>query len=66
MVYYQQKKDEINMKISLKYSIPAVKMDFVNVNLTKDNKIFIDPLKIKRGKTGQERKEKMWNCGKLF
>lgn len=56
MVYYQQKKDEINMKISLKYSIPAVKMDFVNVNLTKDNKIFIDPLKIKRGKTELHKK----------
>lgn len=23
-------------------------------------------MKIKREKTGQERKEKMWNCGKLF
>ena len=23
-------------------------------------------MKIKRGKTGQEREEKMWNCGKLF
>lgn len=23
-------------------------------------------MEIKREKTGQERKEKMWNCGKLF
>ena len=33
------------------YDIPAKKLEFVNVNLDKDNKIFLDPLKIKRSKT---------------
>ena len=37
------------MNISLKYHIPARKLDFVNINLSKDNKIFLDPLKIKKG-----------------
>ena len=37
------------MKISIKYHIPAVKLEFVNINLSKDNKIFLDPLKIRRG-----------------
>ena len=37
------------MKISLKYHILANKLDFVNINLSKDNKIFIDPAKIKKG-----------------
>ena len=37
------------MKISLKYHISANKLDFVNINLSKDNKIFIDPAKIKKG-----------------
>lgn len=39
------------MNISLKYHIPARKLDFVNINLSKDNKIFLDPLKIKKGDT---------------
>lgn len=38
------------MNISLKYHIPAREIDFLNVNLTKDNKLFIDPLKIRKGK----------------
>lgn len=38
------------MKVSIKYNIPARKLDFVNINLAKDNKLFIDPLKIRRGK----------------
>ena len=37
------------MNISLKYHIPARKLDFVNINLSRDNKIFLDPLKIKKG-----------------
>ena len=37
------------MKISRKYQLPAQKLDFVNINLAKDNKIFIDPVKIKNG-----------------
>ena len=37
------------MKISIKYQIPAKKLDFLNINLCKDNKIFLDPVKIKRG-----------------
>lgn len=39
------------MNISIKYHIPARKIDFVNINLTKDNKLFIDPLRIKNGNT---------------
>ena len=39
------------MNISIKFGIPARKMDFVNINLSKDNKLFIDPLLIKRGTT---------------
>ena len=37
------------MKIIRKYQLPAQKLDFVNINLAKDNKIFIDPVKIKNG-----------------
>ena len=37
------------MKISRKYQLPAQKLDFVNINLAKDNKIFVDPVKIKNG-----------------
>ena len=37
------------MKTSRKYQLPAQKLDFVNINLAKDNKIFIDPVKIKNG-----------------
>lgn len=37
------------MKISNKYQIPARKLEFLNIDLSKDNKIFIDPVKIKRG-----------------
>lgn len=39
------------MNISTKFHIPARKLDFVNINLTNDNKLFIDPLLIKRGNT---------------
>lgn len=39
------------MNISNKYHIPAAKLDFVNINLSKDNKLFIDPLRIKNGDT---------------
>lgn len=39
------------MNISIKYHIPARKLDFVNINLTKDNKLFIDPLRIRNGNT---------------
>ena len=38
------------MKISVKYNLPARELNFVNINLDKDNKLFIDPLKIRRGK----------------
>ena len=37
------------MNISTKYHIPARKLDFVNINLTKDNKLFIDPFRIRMG-----------------
>lgn len=47
---------DVKMKISLKYSVPAVKIDFVNVNLTKDNKLFIDPLRIRKGDTELHKK----------
>ena len=36
------------MNISIKYHIPARKLDFVNVNLSKDNKLFLDPVRIKK------------------
>ena len=39
------------MKISRLYNIPYRELDFVNVNLSKDNLLFLDPLKIKRSKT---------------
>ncbi len=39
------------MYFSTKFHIPARQVDFVNINLTKDNKLFIDPLKIKIGDT---------------
>lgn len=39
------------MKISTKYHIPARRLEFVNIDLTKDNQLFIDPLRIKRGDT---------------
>lgn len=39
------------MNISIKYHIPARELDFVNINLTKDNKLFIDPFRIKKGDT---------------
>lgn len=39
------------MNISIKYHIPARKLDFININLTKDNKLFIDPLRIRNGNT---------------
>lgn len=39
------------MKISTKYDLPVREMNFVNVNLDADNKLFIDPMKIRRGKT---------------
>lgn len=39
------------MNISTKYHIPAWKIDFVNINLSRDNKLFIDPLRIKNGNT---------------
>lgn len=42
---------EGKVNISIKYHIPARKMDFVNINLSKDNKIFLDPLRIRMGKT---------------
>ena len=37
------------MKISRKYQLPAEKLDFININLAKDNKIFIETVKIKNG-----------------
>lgn len=37
------------MKISTKFYIPARKLDFVNIDLCKDNQLFIDPLRIKNG-----------------
>lgn len=39
------------MNISIKCHIPARKIDFANINLSKDNKLFLDPLKIKNGNT---------------
>ena len=39
------------MNISNKYHIPAKELDFVNINLSKDNRLFIDPLRIKNGNT---------------
>ena len=33
------------MNISNKYHIPAKELDFVNINLSKDNRLFIDPLR---------------------
>ena len=39
------------MNISSKYHIPARKLDFININLSVDNKIFVDPLKLKKGDT---------------
>ncbi len=39
------------MKISTKYKLPGREINFVNINLDKDNKLFIDPMKLKRGKT---------------
>lgn len=39
------------MNISTKFHIPARQLDFVNINLTNDNKLFIDPLLIKKGNT---------------
>ena len=37
------------MKLSSKYSIPRQEMDFINIELTGDNKYFIDPYKLKKG-----------------
>ena len=39
------------MKIATKYDLPVREMNFVNVNLDADNKLFIDPMKIRSGKT---------------
>lgn len=39
------------MNISSKYHISARKLDFININLSGDNKIFVDPLKLKKGDT---------------
>lgn len=39
------------MKISNKYHLPANQIDFANVNLSKDNLLFIDPLRIRNGAT---------------
>ena len=39
------------MKISTRYHIPAVKLDFANINLSKDNLLFLDPLRIRNGST---------------
>lgn len=41
--------DKVN--ISNKYRIPARELEFVNINLSGDNQIFIDPLKMKKGLT---------------
>ncbi len=39
------------MNISIKYHIPSKELDFVNVDLKKDNKLFIDPFILKKGET---------------
>ena len=39
------------MKISTRYHIPAIKLDFANINLSKDNFLFLDPLRIRNGST---------------
>lgn len=39
------------MKISEKYNLPARELKFVNVDLSIDNRFFIDPYKLKNGKT---------------
>ena len=36
------------MNISTKYHIPARELDFANINLSGDNQLFIDPLKLKK------------------
>ena len=50
--YTKNKKRGVKiMNISNKYHIPAKELDFVNINLSKDNRLFIDPLRIKNGNT---------------
>ncbi len=52
------------MKISTRYHIPAVKLDFANINLSKDNLLFLDPLRIKNGNT--ELHKRCYNKIKTF
>ena len=44
------------MNISTYYHIPARELDFANINLTKDNKLFIDPVRIRNGTTALHKK----------
>lgn len=39
------------MKISTVYKIPAYKLDFFNIDVKIDNKMFLDPLRIKKSNT---------------
>ncbi len=39
------------MRLSYKYKVPYNKLDFVNIDLKGDNKLFIDPYKLKKGET---------------
>ena len=53
MLYFIKKhRRKSSMNISIKYHIPARKLSFANINLTKDNKLFIDPLRIRNGYKG--------------
>lgn len=36
------------MKISTRYHIPAIKLDFANINLSKDNLLFFRPFTNKK------------------
>lgn len=44
------------MKLSAKYKVPYHKLDFINIELSGDNKYFIDPYKLKKGEGEFEQK----------
>ena len=44
------------MKISTRFHIPALQLDFANVNLSKDNLLFLDPFRIRNGNTEMHKK----------